>query len=62
VIFLKQKPFGFANEPEPLFLAQDAPQTDSLPRIRMLVAAIEAGVATQAAFEDATGLKPRHVL
>ncbi len=58
----KQKPFSFAEQPKELFVGRDIPQADSLPRVRSVVAAVRAGIRTEAAFTDATGLRPRHVL
>lgn len=58
----KQQPFRFAEEPKELFVGRDIPQADSLPRVRFVVAAVAAGIKTEAAFMDATGLSARHVL
>src|SRR5438874_11479927 len=57
----QQEAMWFAKEADQLFRSEDIPQANSLSKVRELVAAVNAGIATPAGLRDALKLDDRHV-
>lgn len=57
----QQEAMWFAKDANTLFRSEDIPQANSLPKVRELVAAVNAGIATPAGLRDALKLDDRHV-